>query len=402
MRRKEACAAKFSRLPEVHFFWRNRYLNRREFARLIGFTGAGFAARKLVPDSVPLYSSSKMKRRMDWVWIGTDTHTTADEWKKRFEVMRDAGIGAILPEIYNSREAFFGSKHLPVGQPWLETILPLARDAGLDVHAWMWTMPCNVPSIVEKHPEWFVVNRLGESSTVKPAYVGYYKFLCPSRAEVWEFVGETVSELSQISELDGVHLDYIRYPDVILPVGLQPKYHIVQDKEYPQYDYCYCDVCRSEFRKETGIDPIKLEDPSSNADWNRFRYDRITHIVNDILRPIVHKREKLLTAAVFPNWKNVRQQWSHWKLDGAMPMLYSRFYDEGVTWIGEQTKEEVDSQKYGAPVYSGLSVGQLSADELASAVRVSSDSGGSGVSLFSAGSMTPEKWQSLKKALTTK
>ena len=379
-------------------FWRNRNLNRREFARLIGLTGVGFAAQRLLPGSVPPHSISEKPKKV-WVWIGTDTHTTVDEWKSRFEVMRNAGIDAILPEIYNSREAFYGSKHLPVGQSWLETILPLAKDAGLEVHAWMWTMPCNVPSVVDKHPEWFVVNRLGESSTTKPAYVDYYKFLCPSRPDVWEFVGETVSELSQITELNGVHLDYIRYPDVILPVGLQPKYHIVQNKEYPQYDYCYCDVCRGDFKKETGIDPMKLEDPSSDPSWNRFRYERITHIVNDVLLPIVHKKKKLLTAAVFPNWKNVRQQWSHWKLDGAMPMLYARFYNEGVTWIGEKTRAGAESQKYGAPVYSGLSVGQLSADELVSAVQVSFDSGGSGVSLFSAGGMTPEKWRSLTTAV---
>ncbi len=376
-------------------------MNRREFARLVGLTGAGLAAKRLLPGSLPPNSTAKKPTKV-WVWIGTDLHATVDEWKSRFEVMRNAGVDAILPEIYNSREAFYGSEHLPVGQPWLETILPLAKDAGLEVHAWMWTMPCNVLAIVEKHREWFVVNRLGESSADKPVYVNYYKFLCPSRSDVWEFVGKTVSELSRISELDGVHLDYIRFPDVILPVGLQPKYHIVQDKEYPQYDYCYCDVCSSEFRKETGFDPMKLEEPSSDLEWNRFRYDRITHIVNDILRPIVHKEQKLLTAAVFPNWKNVRQQWSHWRLDGAMPMLYSRFYDEGVTWVGEQTKEEVGSQKYGAPVYSGLSVGQLSSDELARAVRVSSESGGSGVALFSGGSMTPDKWQSLKRALTEK
>ncbi len=375
-------------------------MNRREFARLIGLTGAGLAAKKFLPDALASHASGKNKNKKEWVWIGTDTSASPDEWKKRFEVMRNAGIDAILPEIYNSREAFYESKHLPVGEPWLETILPIAKDAGLEVHAWMWTMPCNVPAIVEKNPEWFVVNRLGESSTIKPAYVSYYKFLCPSRPEVWEFIGKTVSELSRISELDGVHLDYIRYPDVILPVGLQPKYHIVQDKEYPQYDYCYCDVCRGDFKKGTGIDPKNLDDPSSNIAWNQFRYNRVTHIVNDVLRPIVHKSGKKLTAAVFPNWKDVRQQWSHWKLDGAMPMLYARYYDEDVSWIGKETNEEVKSQKYHAPVYSGLSVGQLGDEDLSNAVLVSFASGGSGVSLFSAASMTFEKWQSMRKAVT--
>ncbi len=374
-------------------------MNRREFARTVGLAGIGFAAKGIFPKIGLPSVGGEARKLKQWVWIGTDTGAPPDEWKKRFAVMKDAGIDAILPEIYNSRQAFYGSSHLPVGQPWLETILPLAKEAGLEVHTWMWTMPCNVDDVVDKHPEWFVVNRLGESSIQKPAYVPYYKFLCPSRSEVWEFVRETVSELSAIGELDGVHLDYVRYPDVILPIGLQPRYHIVQDREYPQYDYCYCDVCRADSKKEAGIDPLKIAEPSENTAWKQFRYNRITHIVNDVLIPEAHKHKKLMTAAVFPNWKDVRQEWSQWKLDGALPMLYARFYNEGVDWIGKMTKEEVKSQRYGALVYSGLSVGQLSADEIAEAVHVSRASGGSGVSLFSAQSMTDAKWSSFRKAV---
>jgi uncharacterized lipoprotein YddW (UPF0748 family) len=376
-------------------------VNRREFARVIGLAGLSIAAKNYIPDIRIKGGNDSAGKRKEWTWIANDPDRSDDDWKREFAVMRDAGIDAILPEIYNSREAFYKSRHLPAGQPWLEQILPLAKEAGLEVHAWMWTMPCNVGDIVDKHPEWFVVNRLGESSTVKPAYVGYYKFLCPSRPEVWEFLKETVSELSEIDGLAGIHLDYVRYPDVILPAGLQPRYHIVQDKEYPQYDYCYCDLCRENFRKETGLDPLKLSDPSGNEAWKQFRYDRITHIVNDVLLPVAHGRKKLMTAAVFPNWENVRQEWSQWKLDGFLPMLYARFYNAGVDWIAQKTKEEVKSQRYGAPVYSGLSVGQLSPAELAEAVRLSGEAGGSGVSLFAAQAMNDVKWSSFKTAVAS-
>ena len=376
-------------------------MNRRDFAKAIGLAGLSLAAKNYLPSIRIPSGGSKPAKLKQWVWIGTDADTSNDEWKRRFAVMRDAGIDAILPEIYNSRQAFYQSRHLPVGQPWLEQILPLAKEAGLEVHAWMWTMPCNVTEVVEKHPEWFVVNRLGESSVTNPAYVRYYKFLCPSRPEAWEFVRETVSELSEIDGLSGIHLDYVRYPDVILPVGLQPRYHIVQDKEYPQYDYCYCDVCRADFKKKTGVDPKEIADPSEDQAWKQFRYDRITHIVNEILLPVAHGRKKLMTAAVFPNWKDVRQEWSQWKLDGFLPMLYAKFYNGGVDWIAEKTKEEVKSQRYGAPVYSGLSVGQLSPDEIAEAVRASRAAGGSGVSLFSAQAMNDVKWSSFKSAVAS-
>lgn len=375
-------------------------MNRREFGRLVGLAGFSYAAKGLLPTlTFPYAGLGKKKKYKQWVWTDADTNASTDDWKKQLEVMHKAGIDAVLLSVYNSRQAFYESKHLPVAKPVLEKVIPLAKDAGLEVHGWMWTMPCNVPEVIDKHPEWFVVNRLGQSAVNKPAYVSYYRFMCPSRPPVWEFVRKTVSELSEIDGLAGVHLDYVRYPDVILPVGLQPNYHIVQDREYPQYDYCYCSVCRHDFRKQTGVDPLKLKDPAADGAWNQFRYDRITHIVNDVLLPVVHKNKKLLTAAVFPNWKDVRQEWSQWKLDGAMPMLYAKFYDEGVKWIGEKTKEEVASQRYRAPVYSGLSVGQLDPADLARAIRTSYKSSSSGVSLFNAESMNEEKWKSFREAV---
>lgn len=37
--------------------------------------------------------------------------------------------------------------------------------------------------------------------------------------------------------------DMIRYPDVILAEGLWAKYGLHMDREYPRFDYCYCDNC---------------------------------------------------------------------------------------------------------------------------------------------------------------
>ena len=374
-------------------------MNKREFLKLLGVATVGMVAHGCLPITTLLTKERKRKMKQ-WVWIGTDTKTTVDEWKERFAIIRQAGIDAILPEIYNSRQAFYESKHLPVGTPWLETILPLAKAEGLEVHAWIWSMPCNIEEIVLKHPEWYVVNRLGESAAEKPAYVPYYKFFCPSRAGAREFVKKTVTELSQIDGLDGVHLDFIRYPDVILPIGLQPRYHIVQDHhEFPQYDYCYCEVCRGDFEKQTGVDPLKLKDPAASRAWRQFRYDRITHLVNDIYIPIIHRHKKLATAAVFPNWQDVRQQWFRWELDGALPMLYADAYDEGISWIGEETEKEVKAMRNGAPIYSGLSVAKMSPDDLAKAVRAAFEAGASGVSLFSEQAMTGARWQSFAKAI---
>jgi len=66
---------------------------------------------------------------------------------------------------------------------------------------------------------------------------------------------------------DHIHLRVINtyrtmFPDVILAEGLWAKYDLVQDKEYPQFDYCYCETCRNKFQKLEGIDPLKIKEPS--------------------------------------------------------------------------------------------------------------------------------------------
>ena len=368
-------------------------MNKREFLRVLGAAGLTLA---FPPYRMVAGSSSSRK---NWVWITTDFERSDNEWTSTFAMIRKAGISAILPEIYNGRNAFYKSRHLPVKDEWLERILPLAHAAGLEVHAWMWSMPCNIESIVREHQDWYVVNRKGESAAVKPAYVPYYKFLCPSHSGVRDFIKATVTELSALNALDGVHFDYIRFPDVILARGLQPKYGIVQDREYPEYDYCYCEVCKRDFRKEYGIDVSSLDDPTASKEWRQFRYDRITRLVNNDLIPIVHRHGKKATAAVFPNWQMVRQQWSQWNLDAALPMLYHGFYKKEISWIGESVREELKALHKPIPIYAGLFVPQLDPQNLAEAIDTATGSGAAGVSLFALQSMTPGHWNQLSRTL---
>jgi uncharacterized lipoprotein YddW (UPF0748 family) len=302
-----------------------------------------------------------------------------------------------LPEVYNGTHAYYDTDRFPVEEDWLGTLIPICKSLDLEVHTWMWSMPCNIPEIVEKHPDWYVVNRKGESAADKPPYVPYYKFMDACNPEVQEFVQGNVESLARIAEINGVHLDYIRLPDVILAVGLQPKYHIVQDKEYPEYDYSYSTYCREQFKKQTGKDPLlDLEDPTADKAWRQFRYDSITNLVNNKLVPAAKKYNKQVTAAVFPNWRNVRQQWSAWKLDGVLPMLYHGFYNEDLNWIKKECKEGIAEMTVSKPLYSGLFIPDLTPEELKKAYTLSIKGGASGISLFSLGSMKEGHWKALQ------
>jgi|SRR5579862_1467 len=216
-------------------------LNRRDFLRVAG-------AAAISAPFVPQISHRPLK---NFVWLRPSLTKSPDDWKRDLALMRESGIAGIVAEVYNGSNALFRSRRLPVRAEWLESILPIAAAEGVEVHAWMWCMPCLLSDVIRDHPDWYNVNAKGESAVDKPAYVSYYKFLDPARPEVREFVQGTVKELAAIPGLTGVHLDYIRHPDAILPSGLWSNYGIVQDKVYPPYDYGYTDYSRRRSRPST-------------------------------------------------------------------------------------------------------------------------------------------------------
>ncbi len=322
-----------------------------------------------------------------------------DDWKRDFDLMRASGIHAIIPEIYNGRQTLFRSTRLPVRAAWLESAIPVATAAGLEVHAWMWCMPCLLDDVIKQHPDWYNVNAKGESAVDKPAYVDYYKFLDPARTEVREFVRDTVRELAAIPGLTGIHLDYIRHPDAILPRGLWSKYGIVQDKVYPPYDYGYTEYSRKIFKSRFGVDPLELKDPEANHDWLQYRLDTVVDLVNKYLVPAARAGGKKISAAVFPGPSlartMVRQDWGRFDLDHFCPMLYHSFYEEGPEWVRRYTDEAVRTVK--APVYSGLFVSPMTDDEFTRTIEMALAGGASGVSIFDAGAMNPARWALLGK-----
>ena len=374
-------------------------LNRRIFLKTAAFAAAGLRAGLLGA------TTDRGKTRKNWTWITLSPDRSIDDWKRAFANMRASNIHAILPEIYDGRHAYFASQHLPVATDLLGRLLPLARAEGLEVHAWMWSMPCLIPEMIQKHADWYNVNAKGESAADKPAYVDYYKFLDPGRPEVREWVQMTVKELASIPELTGVHLDYIRHPDAILPKGLWAKYNIVQDKVYPPYDYGYSAYEREQFKKKFGADPMdigsgKTKDPALEKAWFEFRLDMVVNLVNDYLVPAAHKQGKMITAAVFPGpslaREMVRQDWGRFQLDAFLPMLYNNFYEEGPEWVRTRTREGLEAS--GKPIYSGLFIHNMNAPELARTIQMAAEGGASGVSLFSADGMNAAKWQVLRNS----
>ena len=263
-----------------------------------------------------------------------------------------------------------------------EDVYKYCHEAGLEAHFWKWTM--NRAEVRDIHPDWFAVNRKGESCYDKPAYVDYYRFLCPNHEGVAEYLANDYVKIANLPYVDGVHLDYVRFPDVVLPVSLWKNYGIEQTQELPQYDYCYCDVCRAKFKALTGKDPMDIQYPMEDQSWLNFRYDGITKVVDTITKAI-KADGKTISAAVFPGpsmaKKMVRQDWGNWSLDAYYPMIYNGFYYEGPEWIGRSVKESVQTVNGRAKIYAGLMFNDIKND-FEKALDEAYDNGASGVSFF--------------------
>lgn len=339
-------------------------MNKREFlkAGLI----AGAATQLPLKGAASPTAAKKQRKIKNWVWIGPDPKDTPEMLSGRYGEFKENGITGVFFEADSE-------KHFRA-----------AKAAGLEAHRWMWTF--NRAELVTNHPDWYSHNRKGESCADKPPYVSYYRWLCPSRPEVQQYLEQQVRDIVAKDYIDGVHLDYVRFCDVVLPVNLWAKYNIVQTSELPQYDYCYCDVCKAKFKNDFGEDIDQIEFPEASLSWRLFRYRDITRVVNS-LAGIAHEHKKPITAAVFPTpevaRRNVRQDWTNWNLDGVCPMIYHGFYKEKVRWIGDAVAEGVHFLAGAFPLYAGLYLSDFKNDEeVKQGIQLAMQNGAAGVSLF--------------------
>ncbi|CAM4386497.1 hypothetical protein [Zobellia nedashkovskayae] len=344
--------------------------------------------------------SSQKQKVPVYAWVGGPGKAIDKDIQQEFVDLKNKGIDGLM----------YSGGHDPA---IYKRVGKLAKMAGLEFHSWIPTMIQSDPNLKS---EWYGVSGKGESAFDIQPYAPYYKFLCPNKKGVRRYLKNLYSSVAEVEEVDGIHLDYIRYPDVILARGLWEKYDLIQDKEYPEYDFCYCDTCASDFKKKSGIDIKEAEDPTTVHEWKQYRYDVITSLVGEISEA-VHKKGKKVNAAVFPgpsiSKTLVRQEWSKWNLDAYFPMNYNDFYMGNTLWVGSMVKEEVKAVP-DTPVFSGLFIcprpwnkanekdpegSGLLPEELGDAIRESMENGAAGICLFTPGRMTDAHWAAFDLAI---
>lgn len=326
-------------------------------------------------------------------WITSNKKKSNDDYTKQFKRFKAGGIDEVLINTGTDPKE-------------LERLVPIAKAEGLNVHAWIMAVNRPGDTVALKHPEWYQVSREGKSCHDTRPYVGYYQWLCPTRTESRNHILGLVEGLTKVEGIESVHLDYIRFPDIFLPIGLLPKYNLVQDEELPEFDFCYCDVCVSEFEKIHHKNPKESKNTAIDMEWKNFRLNAIKALVDDAYK-VVHSNNKKLTAAVFPYPEMadhmVRQRWDKWNIDEVYPMIYHSFYNEEIDWIGYATKQGVtDVESEGIKLNTGIYLPPFkSGDELKEAILQAKNNGAKGATFFDGNGLTDEYLEAIKAVKQT-
>ncbi|MBW3625192.1 MAG: family 10 glycosylhydrolase [Armatimonadetes bacterium] len=302
---------------------------------------------------------------------------------------KTAHLNALLVQVRKRGDAYYFSDTEPhaadvvKGFDPLAYLLEKAHAEKIQVHAWIVVYPAwsnrkaapPADHVLARHPDWATYHQNGRRMTLNDGDEGI--FLDPGLPEVQNYLVGVARELVTKYPVDGLHLDYIRYP------GKQWGYH---------------PVSIAQFREDTGHTPS-----GAPAKWDQWRRDQVTKLVARINNVVESERPKArLSAAVFPtpleSYTLRLQEWEKWArmglVDFVAPMNYattqSRFASRSASLL---------SRGGSRPVYMGVGGGNKPEAAVLQQMKLLQQKGVTGVILYHYDGNSPQFWQHLGNRL---
>ncbi len=315
----------------------------------------------------PLDETGTPPMRAVWVHLFDETLKHRDGIARLIEELVTADATAVIAQVARRHDAYYRSKVLPATtdpdlEPGLDVVAELTRRAqevGIEVHAWFSIAPTWHP-VYEPlpAPDGWVATEHGRTANEGSRWVSrtrdgvWTEYLDPGVPAVRDHVAAVVTELAATTEVDGIHLDYVRYENE------RAGYHPIALQRY---------------RSETGTAGTPAVDDPRWSDWRRAQtralLDRARLAIADV------EREVELSAAVV-TWgpgpaeaggfdgtrtaTEALQDWPSWVRDGALdsvlPMNYFRAHlPEQAAWFGDWlTFEEQLATEHRTRVVPGI------------------------------------------------
>jgi uncharacterized lipoprotein YddW (UPF0748 family) len=263
------------------------------------------------------------------------------------ETARAGSFNALVVQVRRRGDTYYPS----LIDPWapdanpdfdaLAYLIERAHAAGIEVHAWATTLAIwngDTPPDAPDHTfnvhgpgatgrdYWLMTSYAGEEQPGDGVY-----FLDPGHPDVVEYTVAIYAELAANYDLDGLHLDRIRYP---VPQGAY-----CQDQVWYCQDWGYNPTSVARFQQQTGR--VDVPDPLDEV-WIQWRRDQVTALVRRIYLTVTAIDPRLRVSAALSSigsapsddlaWETrspYRQQLQDWRgwleegiVDLGLPMTY--------------------------------------------------------------------------------
>ncbi|HPG08632.1 MAG: hypothetical protein KDC59_09705 [Saprospiraceae bacterium] len=212
------------------------------------------------------------------------------------------GIQVIFPKVIYDGYAIYpdahpGLRQNPVFAGWdplrflmkLSLQYPISFVPRLEVYS----IGGNGSPLVSEKMTWLATSRVGQVG------VDLDRFFCPSEQLVDEFWIAVYRRLESEYGVTAILLEDLHYPE----------------SDGWQQDYCYCDRCTGNFKKEFGVDPTAIT-PSDTlmwANWDTYRTQQVNRMIRHIHEAFPSWR---IGVDVLPDEKyarlNLKQDWAYW------------------------------------------------------------------------------------------
>jgi len=300
------------------------------------------------------------------IWVTRFDYKTAADVNRIIENCADAGFNVLLFQVRGNGTAFYDSSL----EPWADELgggdpgfdpLALAIDEaharGVELHAYVNAMPAwrgteppsNPEQLYNKHPDWFwydaegirqpLVHQVGDRRRA------WYVSVNPCLPEVREYLVDVFEDLVARYDVDGLHLDYIRFPN-------EP---VVPGEQIP--DYPRDERTLALYKEATGLTPD--EDPEA---WIQWRTECVTKLVGQIHKMVRRTRPQAVVSA---SVGSVRERASHryfqdarqWMDDGIIDVVFLMNYTDSPEEFAGRIDPWLEGEPT-APVVPGLWFGR--------------------------------------------
>jgi uncharacterized lipoprotein YddW (UPF0748 family) len=355
------------------------------------------------------------------LWVTRSSLTSPGAIEQMVRSASESGFNTLLVQVRGRGDAFYASALEPraellTGQPAafdpLASVIQMAHRSGLRVHAWINVdlissgaeLPASRAHLVYTHPEWLMVPRglafeLARIDPRSPEYIGRLArwtrsmstsveglYVSPIHTGAVDHLAEVVTDLISRYALDGIHLDYVRYPSAEFDYSRTALTAFRQaiDKDLTPAE-------RSRFGSRDMAELVGITDVFP-VRWTEFRRSRLNTLVMRLRTAVKARRpDSIISAAVYPDPSeaadNRLQDWRMWLDNHLIDVICPMAYTPDAAVFAAQIAS-VRQLAIGRPVWAGIGAYRLSSSQTVENIETARRLGVDGVILFSYDSVT--------------